>query len=174
MVHEGLLHLGLAARIGGAEEVEEGGVFEKLGGHVRIRRWHGEGKVVLRLACAEVQAALDLHFQDAATPAVGECLADVEGARCGGFDPLHHLENMSPWQLRNSLLRNWAIGEFPGEYLHGQQVARRQAAHVGEGFLKVGGKAVDDSGSPRGLLLPGEDDLPSLPAGFDDDGIGRF
>jgi len=79
---------------------------------------------------------------------------------------------MPPRQLRNSLLRNWASGEFTGEYLHGQQVARREAAHVREGFFEVGGKAVDDSGSPCGFLLPGEDDLPGLPLGFDDHGVG--
>ena len=50
VVHKCLLHFGLAARVRGAEEIEEIGVFEKLGGHVGVRRGHGEGKIVLGFA----------------------------------------------------------------------------------------------------------------------------
>jgi len=53
VIDERLLDLGLASGIGGAEEVEGVGVFEKLGGHVRIRRGYGESEVILGLAGAE-------------------------------------------------------------------------------------------------------------------------
>lgn len=82
-------------------------------------------------------------------------------------------ENVTPRQLRNSLLRNWTTRELPGKDFHGQKVAGRQASHVREGFLKVGGKAVDDFGSPSGFLLAGENDFPGVPIRFDDNGIGR-
>jgi hypothetical protein len=69
--------------------LEEVGVFEKLGGHVGVRRRHGEGEVVLCLARAEMELALDVQLKDAATPAVGEGLADVKVAGGWVFD---HLE----------------------------------------------------------------------------------
>jgi|GEM_PF-4702080 len=76
-------------------------------------------------------------------------------------------------QLRNRLFRNWAFRECLGKELHGEKVAGRQASHVREGFLKVGGKAVDDFGSPSGFLLAGENDFPGVPIRFDHNGIGR-
>ena len=150
---------------------KEIGIFEKLGGHVR--RWHGEGEVVLRLAVAEVELILDLNFQDRAAPTMRECFADVKFARGGFFSPLHDLENVTPRQLRNRLLRNWPARKLPGKDFHGQEVAGRQSAHVREGFLKVGGKAVDDFVSPSGFLLAGESDFPGVPIRFDNNGIGR-
>jgi hypothetical protein len=69
------------------------------------------------------------------------------------------------------LFRNWVFRECLGKELHGEKVARGQATHVREGFLKVGGKAVDDFGSPSGFLLAGENDFPGVPIGFDDNGI---
>jgi hypothetical protein len=71
------------------------------------------------------------------------------------------------------LLRNWPARELPGKDFHGQKVAGGQPAHVGEGFLKVGGKAVDDFGSPSGFLLASENDFPGVPIRFDHNGIGR-
>ena len=173
VIDERLLHLCLAAGIGGAEEVEEIRVFERLGSHVRLCRWHGEGEIVLGLADAEVELILDLNFQDSAAPTVGEGFADVKLTGGGGFSPLHDLENVTPRQLRNRLLRNWAARELPGEDLHGQEVTRGQPSHVREGFLKVGGKAVDDFGSPRGFLLAGENDFSGVPIRFDHNWIGR-
>ena len=80
---------------------------------------------------------------------------------------------MTPRQLRNRLLHNWAAREFPGEDFHGQKISRGKSAHVGEGFLKVCGKSVDDFGSPGSFLLAGENDFSGVPVGFDHDGIGR-
>ncbi len=82
-------------------------------------------------------------------------------------------QNVAPGQLRNRLFRNWAFREGLGKELHGEKVPRRQSAHVREGFLKVGGKAVDDFGSPIGFLLAGENDFPGVPIRFDHNGIGR-
>ncbi len=104
---------------------------------------------------------------------MGEGFADVEIA-CGGvFDHLDQPDDLAPRQLRNRLFRNWAIRKRLGKELHGQKVARGQATHVREGFLKVGGKAVDDFGSPCGFLLAGENDFPGVPLGFDHNGISR-
>ena len=66
-----------------------------------------------------------------------------------------------------------ALGECFRDELHGYQVTRRKSAHIGEGFLQVGGEAIDDSGTPGGLFLPCQDDFPGVSVGFDDDGIGR-
>jgi hypothetical protein len=74
--------------------------------------------------------------------------------------------------LRNRLFRNWTVWKCPGEKLHGEQVARREAAHVRKLCLEIGGEAVDDFGPPGGLLLAGEDDISRVPVGLDDDGIG--
>lgn len=99
VIDEGLLHLGLPAGIGRAEEVEEVGVFEKLCGHVGLRRWHGEVEVVLGLARTEVELVLDLDFEDAAAPALGKGLADVEIANGGVFDHLDEADDLAPGQL---------------------------------------------------------------------------
>jgi hypothetical protein len=53
-------------------------VFEDLRGHVGFRRWHGDREIVQGLSGAEVELALDLNFQDAAAPSVGDRLADLE------------------------------------------------------------------------------------------------
>ena len=82
------------------------------------------GEVVLGLTRSKVELVLNLDFQDAAAPAVGKGLADVEIAGGGVFQLLHDLEDVPPGQLRNRLLRNWTIREFAGEYFHRQQVAR--------------------------------------------------
>lgn len=94
-----------------------------MGGHVRIGWRHGEWKVVLSLALAVVKLVPDLDFQDVAAPAVGKRLADVELAGGRVLGTLHDLKDVAPRQLRNRLLRNRAIGELAGEYLHAQQVA---------------------------------------------------
>ena len=171
--HQRLFYLGLAARVSGAEKVEQVGVFEQLCSHVGLDRRHGECKVVLGLASAQVQLVLDVHFQDGAAPALGDALVDVEVAGGRVFGALHDLEHMAPGQLRNSLLRNWARRELAGEDLHRQEVARRQTTHVGEGRLKIGRQAINDLGAPGGLLLAGQDDVSRAPVGLDDDGIGR-
>jgi hypothetical protein len=82
-------------------------------------------------------------------------------------------QNVTPRQLRNRLFRNWAFRESLGKELHGEKVPRGQAAHVREGFLKIGGKAVDDFGSPSGFLLAGENDFSGVPIRFDHNRIGR-
>ncbi|CAK0766946.1 hypothetical protein CCP4SC76_4650006 [Gammaproteobacteria bacterium] len=172
VIDERTFDLGLAAGIGGAEEVEEVGVFEKLRSHVGVHRGHGEGEVILCLTRAEVELALYLDFQDGATPAVGEGFADIEVASDGVFDHLKQADDLAPWQLRNRLFRNCTVRECLGKKLHREQVARRKSAHVRKGFLEIRGEAVNDSGSPCGFLLAGEDDFPGVPVGFDDDGIG--
>ena len=116
---------------------------------------------------------MDLNFQDGAAPTVGECFADVKFAGGGVFDHLNQPDDLAPRQLRNRLFRNCAVGECLGKELHGEKVARGQPAHIREGFLKVGGKAVDDFGSPSGFLLAGENDFPGVPIRFDHYGIGR-
>lgn len=73
--------------------------FENLGGEIGVRRGQGEGEVVLGLARSEVELALDLHFQNAAAPAVGEGLADVEVAGGGVFDHLDEADEVPPRQL---------------------------------------------------------------------------
>src|SRR5690606_11005954 len=70
VVDQGLLDLALAARVGGAEEVEQVRILEDLRGHVRVGRGQGVLEVVERLALALVGAAVDLELQDAAAPAV--------------------------------------------------------------------------------------------------------
>ncbi len=109
MIDEGLLDFCLAAWIGGAEEIEQVRILEKLGGHVGVGRRHGEGEVVLCLARAEVELVLDLQFEDRAAPAVGEGLADAEIAGRGVFHHLHEANDLAPGQLRNRLFRNWAL-----------------------------------------------------------------
>jgi len=96
VIDEGLLQLGLAAGIGGAEEIEEVRIFEKLGGHVGVGRGHGEGEVVLGFPHAEVELVLDLNFQDAAAPSVGESLVDVKVAGGGGLHHLDEADDLSP------------------------------------------------------------------------------
>jgi hypothetical protein len=57
--------------------------------------------------------------------------------------------------LRNRLLRNWAIGELAGEYLHAQQVACGEAAHVRELLFDIRSEAVNDFSTPGCVILPG-------------------
>ena len=71
------------------------------------------------------------------------------------------------------MFHNWTVRERLGKGPHEKQVARSETSHVREGFLKVGGKAVDDFGSPSGFLLAGENDFSGVPIRFDDNGIGR-
>ena len=71
------------------------------------------------------------------------------------------------------MFHNWTVWERLGKGPHGKQVASSEATHVREGFLKVGGKAINDFGSPSGFLLAGENDFPGVPIGFDDNRIGR-
>jgi hypothetical protein len=106
VVDEGLLELGLSAGIGGAEKVEQLGVFENLGGEVRVGGREGSGKVVLSFADTQMELLPDLDFQDASTPTVGDGLLDVEVTDGGIFNTLDDLEHVAPWQLRNRLLRN--------------------------------------------------------------------
>jgi hypothetical protein len=103
---------------------------------------------------------------------MGEGLADVEITGGGVFGTLHDLKDMAPRQLRNRLLRNWAIRELSGKYLHREQITNGQAAHVRELLLEVGGEAVDNFGSPDGFPLAGENNFPGLPVGLDYDGVG--
>jgi len=124
VVNEGLLDLGFAAGIGGAEKIEKVGVFENLDGEVRVGGRKSGGKVVLSFADPQMELLPDLDFQDASAPAVGDGLLDVEVSDGGIFDSLENLQNMAPWQLRNRLLRNWKIRKLAGEYFHCQQVAR--------------------------------------------------
>ena len=173
VVDEGLLDLGLSAGICGAKKVEEVGVFEKLRCHVRVDGGHGEGEVALGATGTEMEAVLDLDFQDASAPSVGDGLLDVEVTDGGIFNALNDLEDMAPRQLRNRLLRNWRIGKLASEYFHCQQVARGEALHGGESLAEIGGEAVDDLGAPSGFLLALKDDFSGMPVGFDDDGIGR-
>jgi hypothetical protein len=173
VVDEGLLDLGLAAGICGAKKVEEVGVFEKLRCHVRVDGGHGEGEVALGATGTEMEAVLDLDFQDASAPSVGDGFPDVKLAVDGIFNALNDLEDMAPRQLRNRLLRNWRIGKLASEYFHCQQVARGEALHVGESLAEIGGEAVDDLGAPSGFLLALKYYFSGVPIGFDDDGIGR-
>ena len=62
VVNEGLLDLGLAAGIGGAEEIEKIGVFKNLDGEVRVGRREGGGKVVLSFADPRMELLPDLDF----------------------------------------------------------------------------------------------------------------
>jgi rhamnulokinase len=57
----------------GAKKVEEVGVFEKLRCHVRVDGGHGEGEVALGATGTEMEAVLDLDFQDAFTQADLDC-----------------------------------------------------------------------------------------------------
>ena len=99
VIDEGLFHFRLAAGISGAEEIEKVGVLENLGGKIRVRRGHGKGEVVLGLARSEVQLALDLHFQNAAAPALGEGFADGIVTGRGVFDHLDEPDEVPPRQL---------------------------------------------------------------------------
>jgi len=63
------------------------------------------------------------------------------------------------------------VWERFGKSSHGKQVTGCKPAHVGEGFLKVGGEAVDDFAAPSNLLLAGENDFSGLPICFDHHGI---
>lgn len=171
VIHQGPLDLRFTAWVRGAEEIEQVGIFEELRGHVGVCRRHGHREVVLRLARPEMELALDLNFRHVTAPPMGDGLADVERARVRVFDPLHDLEGVSPGQLRNRLLRNWACWELTGKNLHRQKVAHRKAAHVRECFLQVGGEAVDDSGPPTGFLLTGENDSSRVPVCLDENGI---
>ena len=71
------------------------------------------------------------------------------------------------------MFHNWTVWEGFGKCPHREQVASSEPTHVREGFLKVGGKAVDDFGSPSSFLLAGENDFPGVPIRLDDNGIGR-
>ena len=132
------------------------------------------GKAVnISINRTEMEAVLELDFQDASAPSVGKGFPDVKVAVGGIFNALNDLEDMAPRQLRNRLLRNWRIWKLACEYFHCQQVARGEALHVGESLAKIGGEAVDDLGAPGGFLLALKDDFSGMPVGFDDDGIGR-
>jgi hypothetical protein len=124
------------------------------------------------LAEAEVELLLDLQLHDAAAPAVGDGLLDVEIPRGGVLDHLEEPDDVSPRQLRNRLFRNWASGTLRPN-LHGQEVAPMKVPPCpGNASRKIGGEAINDPGTPGGFLLAGEDDFPGLPVGFDDDGVG--
>ncbi len=73
--------------------------LENLGGEIGVRRGQRCREVVLGLAEAEVQLLLDLQLHDAATPAVGDSLLDVEIPRGGVFDHLDEPDEVPPRQL---------------------------------------------------------------------------
>ena len=71
------------------------------------------GEVVDGLACAQDELDLHLHFQNGADPAVSDCFMMDNSRAAGVFEPQHDLEEVPQTaQLRNRLLRNWAVWEL--------------------------------------------------------------
>jgi len=74
------------------------------------------GKAVnISINRTEMEAVLDLDFQDALAPSVGDGLLDVEVTDGGIFDHLEKPDDMTPGQLLNRLFRNCPVGECIGK-----------------------------------------------------------
>jgi len=120
-----------------------------------------------------MELLLNLHFHEAAAPAVGNGLADIKLPHGRLFDHLEQADDVAPGQLRNRLFRNFTRRESQGQQLHGQQIASRQPLHARKGLPQVGGQAVNHLGSPALLLLTLENDLAGLPIGSNNHRIRR-
>ena len=71
VIHQGLLHLPLPARVSGPQEIEKVGILEDLGCHVGIRGRRGGRKVGDSLPLPFMGLVVQLEFQDASAPALG-------------------------------------------------------------------------------------------------------
>ena len=152
----------------GADEVEEVGIFEDLGGKVRVCRRQSGGEIVLGFALAEVLACLDLVDEDGLGPAVAGGGFGIPEAGGGIGELVEQGDIVTPRQLCNGALHNCLIRPSDGEGPHVFEIAWREAGHVGESFAEVSGEAVDNFGAPAFVFLTGQDDGADLPvAGYE-------
>ena len=70
VIDEGLFDFPFAAWVRSAEEVEEIGVLENLGGHIRFDGWQRCIEISGRLALTLVSAGVNLDFENASRPAM--------------------------------------------------------------------------------------------------------
>ena len=73
------------------------------------------------------------------------------------LDCLDQRDCMSPRQLCNDLLHDFAVGEGLGQRPHIFEIPRRKACHLREVVLQVRRKSVDDLGAPSSAVLPVQD-----------------
>src|SRR6185436_21146861 len=99
LIDERLLDLSLAARIGGAEEVEEVRILEDLLGHVGVGRRQRPRERTDRLALPLVRMVLDLKHEHVARPTVQDSAPRVPEPRISSVEPLQERDVVVPGQL---------------------------------------------------------------------------
>jgi len=127
------------AWVGGAEEVEQIRVLERLRRYVRVGGWQRGGKIGDRLALPLVEAALNLQGQCVPAPTVLNGLAEVPFPISRSLNPVKQYAVVKPGNLCSKLLHNCPIRPGGGEGTHVFQVPGRQALHVGEQYREYRG-----------------------------------
>ncbi len=164
MVHQGLLHLPLPARVSGTKKVKEVRVLEYLGCHVRVRGWERGREVGDGLTLAFVETAFDLQHQHVPAPALLTDLPGVPQTNSGIVKLIQKCDVVVPGNLCKHLLHNLVFGPGSGKGAHVFEVARRKALYIGELAAQVRREPVDDFGAPAFALLALENDATDIPA----------
>jgi len=172
VVDESLFDLALAARIHGAEEIEEIGILEHLRGHVRIPRRQRGLEVCEGFSVAFVGAAVDLQAENRLRPPLPQRLPGVPQSRLPIIETLEQGDILAPGQLCNDPLHNSAVGPCRGKGAHVLQVSRRKPLHFRVGLTQVRGEAIDDPGSPAGAFLVIQDRPTDVPVQHDHRRVG--
>ena len=94
--------------------------------HVRFLRRQRGGKIVLRLAVAQMRPSLNLEAQNVARPAVLQRADRVPEAVFGLVELFGQRAVLAPGELCNGSLHKFAVGSGGGEGAHVLEVARRE------------------------------------------------
>ena len=137
-----------------AEKVEQVGVLENLGGHIRIGGWQGCLEVCDRPALAFMEVGFDLDLEYVVGPAMHGTLTRVPEAFLWTSTPLQQSDMVIPGYSCKNLLHNCPFRPGRRKGPHVLQVAGRQAAHIGECLTKILRKTVNNPGAPAFALLP--------------------
>ena len=135
--------------LGEGEKLEVVRVFQRLPGQVGLRGREGLLEIGLGLALPLVEIALDPVDEDGPAPAVFDRLA--RGTRAVRLGVLSLSSRTQLWNQGICAAACCTIassGQARGESPHVFEVARREAGHVREGTVQVGGQPVDDLGLP--------------------------
>src|SRR6202042_357248 len=114
--------LALAGVPSEGEEVEGVGIFDELLGEIGLRLWEGRLEVGDGAALTAVQSALDLHYEDIATPAVLDGLLSIPEPLRRVLHLVQQHTIVGPRQLCSRLLQYWLVRPGVRETLHIHEV----------------------------------------------------